>query len=499
MQIRHLVKALGRDHEVDLLVLRGQEQPHVERYLRGRVLRVPVPEAIVSEQVLGFQRALLRQIDSADYDVIHACDPWTCAPAVDTRRRLGHVVVYDTARTKPMSSSFDESVAEHFDECAHKSIRHADVVLAGTSAAHRALRGAGATNVQLVPPGVDIDAFDWEEPPSGDPVVLYLGAVAHGMGLRILIQAMSTVSAQVGRSRLRIVGPGPARFIDDLRTLARELQLGSRIEFCSAIPHEAVAQMVARATVCVVPTAAEVQNQPTALFPTRLLEFWACRRAVVAPRRGSLHAVSEDGSHLALFAPGDPNDLARALCQTLSNSSLRESLAQRGYDLVRSAFAASSARRSVRSAYAALFASPAWQRRVGSRPRIELPIPADISPQAPMDQPELGDADDNDDTTGREVTCVDPWSPAGERADTHESWPDAMTVPDASLELLEPPFESHCDDKGPVDTAFAAGELEARPPGKTPEVSSARVVLGSAVVSAMEDTGPMDAREDTDS
>ena len=39
----------------------------------------------------------------------------------------------------------------------------------------------------LSPPGVDVDRFDWDEPPtSGPPRILYAGSIDPGRGVRVL-------------------------------------------------------------------------------------------------------------------------------------------------------------------------------------------------------------------------------------------------------------------------------------------------------------------------
>src|SRR5262249_56173770 len=66
--------------------------------------------------------------------------------------------------------------------------------------------------------------------------------------------------------------------------------------------------LLAPGRVCGVPAAADLTPSPTVVFPTKLLEYMACRRAVVAPRRETLAHVVENHREALLFEPGDPID-----------------------------------------------------------------------------------------------------------------------------------------------------------------------------------------------
>src|SRR5437762_957353 len=80
------------------------EQAYVERQGSVRVLRVPTHEADLRSQIQAFQRALKRQLDGADYDVVHCRDSWSGIPVLEARTRLGYAMVYDLARS-PLGES----------------------------------------------------------------------------------------------------------------------------------------------------------------------------------------------------------------------------------------------------------------------------------------------------------------------------------------------------------------------------------------------------------
>src|SRR5690349_13887100 len=175
VQLRHVIRALTPHHTVDLLVVREGEQAYVERKGSVRVLRVPTHDADLRAQIQAFQRALKRQLDGADYDVVHCRDSWSCIPVLEARSRMGYAVVYDLTRSPIGESALDPELDAQYGRDEEACLLAADLVLAPTTAAVKALRGRGAPErVVFSPPGVDVDRFDWDEPPKNDiPRILY--------------------------------------------------------------------------------------------------------------------------------------------------------------------------------------------------------------------------------------------------------------------------------------------------------------------------------------
>ncbi|MBZ0233224.1 MAG: glycosyltransferase family 4 protein, partial [Deltaproteobacteria bacterium] len=366
VQLRHVVRALAPGHTVDLLVVRDGDQPYVERQGNGRLLRVPTHDADLSAQVQAFQRALRRQLEGADYDVVHCRDGWSGMPVLEGKDRFGYAMVFDLTRA-PMTERglYEPELVAELDRDEEACLLRADLVLVPSEPARRYAASRGRPErVVLSPPGVDVDRFDWEDAPDdgGPPIVLYAGPLAPGHGVRVLLRAMVDVVRETA-ARLVLVGPVAPGFDDTLRGGISELGLGARVVVKPSIDHEAMPGLVAAAAVCVAPSAADLTPRPYALYPTKLLEYMACRKAVVAPRRGTVAMLVDHGREGLLFQPGDPTDLGRKLRRLLEDVSLRERLAQNGYERVRREFTASGARRAIRGAYAQLAAQPEWKGR----------------------------------------------------------------------------------------------------------------------------------------
>jgi glycosyltransferase involved in cell wall biosynthesis len=517
---------------VDLLVLRENDQAYVERQGSVRVLRVPTHEGDMRAQVQAFQRALKRQLDGADYDVVHCRDAWSCIPVLEARQRLGYAVVYDLTRSPLGESALDPELDAQYGRDEEACILAADIVLAPTLAAVKALQGRGKPErVLLSPPGVDVDRFDWEESvPSGPPKIVYTGSIDPGRGVRVLVRAMASIVREVD-ARLVLAGPVVgAKFDTALRDGIRELGLDKKIDLLGVVDHEQLPSLLATATVCVVPSAADLTPNPTVVYPTKLLEYMACRRAIVAPRRETVQMVVENGKEALLFEPGDPIDLARKVLRLLGEPALRERIASSAYERVRRDFTASSARRALRKAYdviekrfAAQFTAAAAD---DDHPKVEIlsddDFEATVFEEAPR-EPAVDTAltkipsGDDDPHTSAEHLAVPP--PPGEqtmervpvappRADS-EAWtgsaPIAAPPPGnddwvvtSSVRAVTDDTPAHAagDDGTPVEgtahppaltpgseNAFVAGEIDVPTPGpeekKTVEFTAASGLLGS--------------------
>jgi glycosyltransferase involved in cell wall biosynthesis len=365
VQLRHVVRALSGEHTVDLLVIRDQDQAYVERQGNVRILRVPSHDTELRAQIQAFQRALRRQLDGADYDVVHCRDGWSCRTVLESRGNFGFAVVFDVTRAPWIDPTVDPQLAGEIDRDHDVCISEADLVLVPTEPARRhAVARTRPEKVAISPPGVDVDRFDWDEAPSksGPPRILYAGAIEPGRGVRTLLRAMVDVVKAVP-ARLVLCGPVSPGFSDPLAVAIRDLGLGEHVDVDPPVDHDAMPRTIAGATICIAPAAPDLVPRATSLYPTKLLEYMACRRAVVAPRRGTVAMLIDHGREGMLFQPSDPGDLARKLLRLLQDGDLRERMAQHGYERVRREFTASGARRAIRSAYQELAGRPQFRQR----------------------------------------------------------------------------------------------------------------------------------------
>jgi glycosyltransferase involved in cell wall biosynthesis len=491
-----VVSGLLRHHQVDVLTIRRHDQAHVERVRSARVLRVPLPDADEHTQVESFQRALRRQLEGADYDIVHFRDGWSGLTVLDLQRRQRYATVFDVARS-PMAESApaDLTTATELERAEEACARRADLVLAPTEPARQFLAGlTEESKVHVVPPGVNVDAFDWDEPArSGPPMILFLGALAPRRGVRVLLRAMYDVLT-VTDAVLVLAGYAEPAFRESLEQGISDLNLEGRVRLLGEIPHEVAPFVISRSTICVAPGAAELAPRATALYPTKLLEYMACQRAVIAPERSTVSMLVHNLEHALLFEPGSPEDLARKIVRLLQDRPLRDRMARAGYELVRRSHSASATRRALRQAYQWLQQQDSWRERlVASSQKL---APGEIELHVPSGDATLSrDSNFEGDTAPieesglalleqEEVTRIQPNPLAADQAAaSRRDGTDAWVIGESSA-LVEDELFAEGGSTGtvvvpPLDNASVVGELEvgkARPDLAEPLAAVAAVM-----------------------
>jgi len=519
VQLQHTIRALASRFVVDVLTLRAGELAYVERYQRTRMLRVPVSEGALAARVEAFRRAVRRQLEGAEYDVVHFRDAWAGVPVLERRAALGYRTVFELARSVhgdgvPEDAAMVAELARDEATC----LEQADLVLCASDSGRRFLtqRLAPARHERavVVPPGVDIDRFD-TEPAEGDgaPVVLYAGAVASSHGVRVLLRAFRDVIDR-GPARLVLAGPIARDFLEPLRTALEQLALTPHVELPGAIDNEDMPRVISRATVCVAPQAADSAERPLAGFPTKLLEYMACRRAVVAPRRSSARELLQDGVEGMLF--DSPRELADKILRLLADEPLRARLAEAGQRRVRLRWAASGMRRRLLEAYATLLPTDTWNP-VGAAARGQPASPgatlvtadATLDPadrqSAPDTSPVLRGIDDEGDSSAtiitgfvHEDTSPVVHVPPGGGSPAGEAWlviaNDGSITRSALFGNGEPndtgetsaslATAANRTEASPSGGRFVAGELEARDGRDGPSFVAAGELLSPSIASA---------------
>lgn len=174
-------------------------------------------------------------------------------------------------------------------------------------------RGVGVGRTTVVMNSPDAQVFgparapvSWPE--DGPLRVLYHGGLAARFGVETLIRAVERLRETVPRVHVRICGPGEDR--DRLAALAARID-PERIDVAAEhVPFADIPRELAAAHIGVVPTLRDRFTE--LLLPVKLLESVHMGLPVVASRLPGIEGYFSE-QDLCQFAPGDPEDLARAI------------------------------------------------------------------------------------------------------------------------------------------------------------------------------------------
>jgi glycosyltransferase involved in cell wall biosynthesis len=212
-------------------------------------------------------------------------------------------------------------------------LRRASLVLAISEPLRRELGGYGVepNRIALAPNGVDIAEFDPHREASAReelkrryaldpaaPVVGFLGTFGPWHGTEVLAEAIPLVLAQRSETRFLIVGDGGSRRAFEERV--RELGAGGSVVMTGAVSRDQVPAHLAACDVLVSPHVPMPDGRPFFGSPTKLFEYMAMGRPIVASRLDQLAEVLQDGRNAVLVTPGDARDLARGVGWVLSHA-----------------------------------------------------------------------------------------------------------------------------------------------------------------------------------
>ncbi len=158
------------------------------------------------------------------------------------------------------------------------------------------------------------------EPPTSDPVLVYVGQLHAHKGIDVAIRALRELPASV---RLRVFG-GPER-LDELRDLAHSMGLEDRVELLGLQPHERVMRELRQARIGLLPLRDCFYNR-FLTSPVKLWEYGAAGLAVVGSRLQAVEACGKDEQELLLVEPESPAALAAAVRRVLDEPELEARL-----------------------------------------------------------------------------------------------------------------------------------------------------------------------------
>jgi glycosyltransferase involved in cell wall biosynthesis len=187
--------------------------------------------------------------------------------------------------------------------------------------------GADPARVAVVPNGVDVDEISELVDESGGPapgqapLIGWVGAFCQWHGTEVLVRAIPHLGSD---ARLLLIGDGERRAACE--AIAQELGVADRVQLPGALPHDEVIRRLARCDVVASPHV-DMPNQRFFGSPTKLFEYMAIGRPIVASRLEQLGDVLEDGVTARLVTPGDELELAEAITQVLDSEDRGQKLA----------------------------------------------------------------------------------------------------------------------------------------------------------------------------
>jgi glycosyltransferase involved in cell wall biosynthesis len=215
------------------------------------------------------------------------------------------------------------------------NLRAAARIFVVSEVERRNLLRAGVADSKIVvnPNGVDAEKF---RPGVGGPaererlgvepnetLVGFVGTFGPWHGVLALARAIALVPKEA-RIRFMLVGAGSLR--DEAERIIREAGAGGRVIFTGVVEHGRVPVLLDACDVLVSPHVPLEDGSEFFGSPTKLFEYMAMGKAIVASRLGQIGDVLKHEETALLTEPGDERALCEAILRLSSSGELRERL-----------------------------------------------------------------------------------------------------------------------------------------------------------------------------
>ncbi len=215
------------------------------------------------------------------------------------------------------------------------NLRAADRVVVVSRVLGDALVAAGVPSHKVVvnPNGVDPRRFHPDVPArslrerlglDGRTVVGFSGTFGVWHGIPTLAAALPLVARARPEVRFLLVGDGPLRRL--VVEAVERHSLTDRVVLPGAVPHDHMPAYLAACDVLLSPHGRQADGREFFGSPTKLYEYMAAGRAIVASGVGQIGDVLRDGETALLVPPDEPDALAAAVTRLVDAPGLRERL-----------------------------------------------------------------------------------------------------------------------------------------------------------------------------
>jgi len=160
----------------------------------------------------------------------------------------------------------------------------------------------------------------------------YSGAPYQKDGLSDLFRAMSMLNGDLSNISLLVIGDAPfgKSLIPDLRLECERLGLSEKVTFTGLVQSSKVKHYLSECEILTITRPSTIQTQ--AGFPTKLGEYFASGKPILATDFGDMGRYFKNGSEIVMAECGNPQSIANKLHWMLQNRNELELISKNGYE-----------------------------------------------------------------------------------------------------------------------------------------------------------------------
>lgn len=160
----------------------------------------------------------------------------------------------------------------------------------------------------------------------------YSGTPTNKDGIIDLLESFKIVNKQKPNTRLRVIGDltNGTSLVSSLDARCKKLKIDKAVEFTGLVPHNEVPSLLNECDILVLARPSGIIAQ--AGFPTKLGEYFACKKPVVITRVGDIDYYFKDKKIVQIVEPENIKDIANGIIALIDDPKKRVKLGQAGYE-----------------------------------------------------------------------------------------------------------------------------------------------------------------------
>jgi glycosyltransferase involved in cell wall biosynthesis len=335
-RIANLIQSSTESIDVDAITLKTDSLEHIQRLGDSRMMRVPVGGQSVEESVQTYQRALRRQLQSTNYDLVYCADILSAQIAVAFKETQGYAVWLDVAEMPTDSEEpahlpvlpDDDPIAEMM-EIQKQCFSMADRVIVSTREGARVLSSAmDPRRIRILPRAIDRSIFkpvDTVADATAQRVISLVTGQDPTWELEFALTMFKHLCARLEPEdallKWLVVNQVEAEKIE---TLLGQKGLGAKIQVSFAPGPLQFSERLSESYLSVVPGGAPDASSSWAL-PYRALAAMACGVPVVLADGTESRNIEDEAGDMCLIVPASsPERAATAVIQILQDANRYE-------------------------------------------------------------------------------------------------------------------------------------------------------------------------------
>ncbi len=322
-RLTEYLKGLAERFQVVCLTVKTPDHPHIEKYHGARLLRVPVGSGDLTAQIQAFDRAVRRQLESQEYVLVHFFDPFGGYALAEKHAELGYKLVYDASVFPSVDlpdahpgGADDRRLIARARRQELFCLMNSDAVVVSSPMTRDWVASLGVERERVHVLRAPIDLTPYVPQVMGTPdampmKLIHVGSLAGNHGLPLLLEALERANQTTAVS-LTIVGPPHAAWRARLEDQLSGLDLAGRVDFQAPVPHDDLHKVLATADVGALSTDNGQRNTVVGAPLSRLGEYLAAGRPVIAADVPSVRALAPDDV-VVWYEAGDYVSLSDAI------------------------------------------------------------------------------------------------------------------------------------------------------------------------------------------